>query len=99
MPVYTISNGQLIDKHTGEPAPPLTGVIAAPAVRADSMRSVRSMADGRVYDSRSEYDAHLRATGHRIADPGEKPADPEVKMSAAEKARFAEVYNARSGKS
>ena len=40
--------------------------LAAPAVRADGMAAIRSMADGKMYDSRSGYDASVRRAGCEI---------------------------------
>lgn len=36
---------------------------AAPYVQSDSMEPIRSMADGRMYDSKSRYRRELRARG------------------------------------
>ena len=38
----------------------------APAIRPDGMDPLRSMADGRLYDSRSAYDASVRRAGCEI---------------------------------
>jgi hypothetical protein len=40
--------------------------LAAPSVRADGMTPTRCMADGKVYDSRSRYDASVRRAGCEI---------------------------------
>jgi hypothetical protein len=40
--------------------------LAAPAVRPDGMAPIRSMADGRLYDSRSRYEASVRRAGCQI---------------------------------
>jgi hypothetical protein len=40
--------------------------LAAPAVRADGMAPIRSMADGKMYDSRSRYHASVRRAGCEI---------------------------------
>jgi hypothetical protein len=40
--------------------------LAAPAVRPDGMATIRSMADGALYDSRSRYEASVRRSGCQI---------------------------------
>lgn len=60
---YVLRDGELIAKSE---AGPLYGARAAPMVRPDGMEPVRSMADGRVYDSRSRYYASVRALGCEI---------------------------------
>ena len=47
-------------------ASPLHASAPAPMVRPDGMAAIRSMADGRLYDSRSAYYASLRAHGCEI---------------------------------
>ena len=49
---YVLRAGELIDKRE---APPLHAGAPAPMVRSDVMAPLRSMADGRIYDSRSAY--------------------------------------------
>ena len=60
---YVWRDGELVPKHL---AGPLHASAAAPMVRADGMAPIRSMADGRVYDSRRAYYASLRAHGCEI---------------------------------
>ena len=60
---YVLRGGELIAKHL---APPLHAGRAAPMVRPDGMDPIRSMADGRLYDSRSAYYASVRAHGCEI---------------------------------
>jgi hypothetical protein len=40
--------------------------LAAPSVRPDGMAPIRSMADGKIYDSKSGYDASVRRAGCEI---------------------------------
>ncbi len=61
---YVIRDGELVDKRQ---AAPLNAKAEAPMVRPDGMGPMRSMADGRVYDSRSAYYASVRAAGCDIA--------------------------------
>jgi hypothetical protein len=60
---YVLRGGQLVDKRV---APPLHARASAPMVRPDAMDPLRSMADGRVYESRSAYYASVRAAGCEI---------------------------------
>jgi hypothetical protein len=60
---YVLRGGELVAKSE---AGPLHAARAAPMVRPDGMAPVRSMADGRIYDSRSRYYASLRAQGCEI---------------------------------
>ncbi len=60
---YVLRGGELVDKR--DAAPP--GASApAPMVRPDGMAPLRSMADGRIYESRSAYYASVRAAGCEI---------------------------------
>lgn len=59
---YVWRNGQVIEKHLAEPlhsGDPTFQVIS------DTMGPIRSMADGRMYDSKSRYRAELAAHGCR----------------------------------
>ena len=67
---YVLRGGELVDKRL---AAPLHPGAAAPMVRPDGMAAVRSMADGRIYDSRSAYYASVRAAGCEIS--GDQRAD------------------------
>ncbi|HEY5412541.1 MAG TPA: hypothetical protein VIJ94_17625 [Caulobacteraceae bacterium] len=67
---YVLRGGELIDKRS---ALPLHAGAAAPMIRADGMAPVRSMADGRVYESRSGYYASVRAAGCEIVGDERAP--------------------------
>ena len=67
---YVLRGGALIDK---KEAPPLHARAAAPMVRPDGMTPLRSMADGRIYDSRSGYYAGVRAAGCEIVGDERAP--------------------------
>ena len=69
---YVLRGGELVDKRL---APPLHASWAAPMVRADGMAPVRSMADGRIYESRSAYYAGVRAAGCEIVGDERAPFD------------------------
>lgn len=56
---------------------PKRSSFPCPAIRSSGMRSIQSMADGRTYDDRNDYDRSLRESGHRILEAGEKPTAPE----------------------
>jgi hypothetical protein len=60
---YVIRDGELVEKHL---AAPLHDGSAAPFVRVDGMDAVKSMADGKVYDSKSAYYASVRRAGCEI---------------------------------
>ena len=85
---YVLRGGELVDKRL---AAPLHPADAAPMIRADGMAPLRSMADGRTYDSRSAYYASVRAAGceivaderapferRRAFDPGRPAADIKI---------------------
>jgi hypothetical protein len=61
--IYVLRGGELVDKRD---APPLHPCAEAPMVRPDGMAPVRSMADGKIYESRSGYYASVRAAGCEI---------------------------------
>ncbi len=67
---YVLRGGELVDKRT---APPLNARAPAPMVRPDGMGPLRSMADGRIYDSRSAYLASVRAAGCEIVGDERAP--------------------------
>jgi hypothetical protein len=67
---YVWRGGELVDKRL---AGPLDASRAAPMVRPDGMEPVRSMADGRIYDSRSRYYASVRAHGCEIVGDDRAP--------------------------
>lgn len=60
---YVIRDGQLVEKHLAEP---LHQGELAPFVRADGMDAVRSMADGKLYDSKSAYYGSVKRAGCEI---------------------------------
>jgi hypothetical protein len=64
---FVLRDGQLVERHRAPP-PPQAGrrLGRAPAIRADGMDAIRSMADGRMYDSRSAYYASVRRAGCEI---------------------------------
>jgi hypothetical protein len=67
---YVLRDGELIDKRS---APPLHAGAPAPMIRPDGMAPVRSMADGRIYESRSAYYASVRAAGCEIVGDERAP--------------------------
>ncbi len=64
---YVIRDGELVEKRLARPHP-LAGrrLGIAPYIRTDGMDALRSMADGRMYDSKSAYYASVRAAGCEI---------------------------------
>ena len=69
---YVLRGGELVDKRE---VPPLNPGAAAPMVRPDGMAPLRSMADGRIYESRSAYYASVRAAGCEIVGDERAPFD------------------------
>ncbi len=69
---YVLRGGELVDKRQ---APPLHAAQPAPMIRPDGMAPIRSMADGRTYDSRSAYYASVRAAGCEIVGEARAPFD------------------------
>lgn len=69
---YVIRDGELVEKHL---ARPLHASSAAPMIRTDGMDAIRSMADGRMYDSKSAYYADLKARGCEIVGNDKAPFD------------------------
>lgn len=60
---FVLRDGVLIERHL---APPLHASDAAPNIRADGMDPIRSMVDGKVYDSKSAYYGSVRRAGCEI---------------------------------
>ena len=56
---YVYRDGQLVEKHLAAPI----GENQSAYVISDSMDTIRSMADGQLYDSKSAYRKNLRANG------------------------------------
>lgn len=75
---YVFRGGELVDKRL---APPLHASFDAPMVRPDGMTPTRSMADGRIYDSRSRYYDSVRRAGCEIVGDDRAPFDrrPELR--------------------
>jgi hypothetical protein len=75
---YVLRGGELVDKRL---AAPLHAARDAPMVRPDGMDPIRSMADGRIYDSRSRYYASVRAHGCEIVGDDRAPFErrPELR--------------------
>lgn len=70
---YRMLDGKLVttaEWYRAQPRKPRSS-LACPAIRSDGMDATMNHADGRLYDSRSAYDAALRATGHHIVESGE----------------------------
>ena len=67
---YVVRGGALVDKKA---APPLHPSAPAPMVRPDGMEPIRSMADGRTYESRSGYYASVRAAGCEVVGDERAP--------------------------
>ena len=67
---YVLRGGELVDKRL---AVPLHARRDAPMVRPDGMDPLRSMADGRLYESRSRYYASIRAHGCEIVGNDRAP--------------------------
>lgn len=61
---YVLRDGELVEKHLAEPLHEAHG--AGPYVISDSMNPIRSMADGRVHDSKSRYLQGVRDAGCRV---------------------------------
>lgn len=61
--IFVFRNGEWVDKAT---AAPLHASAVAPNVRPDGMDAIQSMANGRMYDSKSAYYADLKARGCEI---------------------------------
>lgn len=58
---WVLRDGQLVEKHLAAPLHTPPGSLY---VISDNMDAVRSMADGKMYDSKSRYRADLRARGY-----------------------------------
>src|SRR6185369_2992983 len=52
------------------------GDVPAPRLIRDDIGGVKSMQDGKIYDSRSAYYRSLKEGGTRIVEAGEGPAEP-----------------------
>lgn len=61
---YVLRNGKLVEKHLASPLH--ARHRQAPNIRTDGMEPIRSMADGKVYDSKSTYERSVRAHGCEI---------------------------------
>ena len=86
MPTFVFRDGQLIDKRHAPPVPRQRSHLSAPMIISDHV-DVVSMANGRRYDSKSEYYRDVKAagyevigndaptTGHEMTTPGGVEAD------------------------
>ena len=64
---FVYRDGELVPKHLAPPLVPrgARSGFSAPAVRSDTTDAFRSMADGKMYDSKSNYRADLKQQGMR----------------------------------
>ena len=65
--IFVYRDGEIVEKHL---APPIImrgphSEIAAPMLNLDTIDAFRSMADGRLYESKAAYRASLKAHGYR----------------------------------
>lgn len=63
---YVYRNGELVNVLDLEYEAPKRSPLGAPMIIFDNMQPIRSMADGRMYDSKSSYERGVRATGCRV---------------------------------
>jgi len=74
MATYVYRNGELIEKHLAEQEECKRSPLGAPMILSDTMSPIRSMADGKMYDSKSAYRNGVHAKGCRIV--GNDRLDP-----------------------
>lgn len=72
--VFVIRDGVAVDKRE---APPLHRARSAHYVISDTIDGFRSMADGKMYDSKSRYATDLRARGLEIVGNEKAPFEKE----------------------
>lgn len=63
---YVYRNGELVNVLDLEYEEPKRSPLGAPMIISDNMSPIRSMADGKMYDSKSAYERGVRATGCRV---------------------------------
>lgn len=64
---FILRDGRIYERGTEPPrTPPARSHLPAPAIRADGMTAIRSMADGRIYDGKSAYYASVKNAGCEI---------------------------------
>lgn len=68
--VYVFRDGEWVDRDT---ARPLHASRPAHGVISDGMDAIQSMADGKMYDSKSNYYRDLKARGYEVVG-NERPA-------------------------
>lgn len=79
---YVLRDGELVEAHLAPRLPSKrSDTVTAPYIRTDGMEAIRSMADGRVYDSKSAYYDSVKAAGCEIVGDDKAPFDkkPEFK--------------------
>ena len=83
---FVYRDGEIVEKHL---APPIImrgprSEVAAPMLSLDTIDAFRSMADGRLYDSKAAYRASLKAHGYREIG---NEIDAHMKEATAPKAK------------
>jgi len=63
---YVYRNGELVNVMDLEFEESKRSPLGAPMIISDNMAPIRSMADGKMYDSKSSYERGVRATGCRV---------------------------------
>lgn len=66
MTTYVYRNGELIEKHLVEHDEDKRSPLGAPMIISDSMAPIRSMADGKMHDSKSSYLKGVHNAGCRV---------------------------------
>lgn len=74
---YVIRDGELIERHKAPRLPVQRSSLPAPYIRSDGMSDTRNPVDGRLYDSKSQFERAVRDAGCTIV--GDDPAFSELK--------------------
>ncbi len=63
---FVYRNGELVNVMDLDYEASKRSPLGAPMIISDNMQPIRSMADGRMYDSKSSYERGVRAKGCRV---------------------------------
>ena len=93
---WLLRNGRLVEKGSREdyatrPQRGPRGDLPTPYITRDSIDGVKSQADGRTYESRSDLYRSYKQQGVRIVEDGEKPVDYQENRPTVTKADVGEA--------
>lgn len=92
--IFLYRDGKLVAKRhiRNDDVLRIKSLFPSPYVRLDGMSPMKSMGDGKSYDSKSAYYSSLKAQGYRIVEDSEIGKPAEYPVADSVKTDVAEAY-------